>query len=635
MIFDIETDALHIDDVTKIHCLAYYTGIDSLIKVTHDYDEMREILLSAPFLVGHNIILYDIPILEKMLCIKLPQQKIDTLALSWYLEPKRERHGLEMWGEFFGVKKPTIENWTSLTKEEYAHRCMEDVKINLRLWEHLQSKLGRLYEDKKLEKSLLAYLSFKMSCVALQHKSRWRLDRIKAEKLLESLSKEAEQKISELAAVMPNVPKYKIREPPAKPYKKSGDLSAAGLSWKLLLEEHNLPENHNQPVKYVGDWVAPNPGSSEQVKTWLFSMGWEPETFDYKKDEFGNERAIPQVRVEVDQVKVLCPSVLALAETHKEILILEGLTMLQHRIAILQGFLNNERDGFLIADIGGLTNTLRFKHRVLVNLPSIQRDYGKEIRGCLSAREGRVLCGSDMSSLEDNTKKHYMFSYDPEFVKEMSFEGFDPHLDLAVFAKTIKREDIDFYNSFKKSSKSAEFTPNTFDKERWKRIDAIRRQYKMANYACIYGVGPPKLARGLKTTKAKASKLIDVYWKRNWAVRKFSEDVEIKYIGDEMWVKNPVSKFYYSLRNKKDIFSTINQSTGVYLFDKWIGEFLSEREQLTAQFHDEVVLEIKEGSEQKARELLQKAISRVNSKTKLNITLSVDIQFGKSYADIH
>ena len=62
---------------------------------------------------------------------------------------------------------------------------------------------------------------------------------------------------------------------------------------------------------------------------------------------------------------------------------------------------------------------------------------GAEIRGCLIAPEGYTLCGADMTSLEDTTKRHYMKPYDPAYVEEMSKEGFDPHLDLAKHAGAV------------------------------------------------------------------------------------------------------------------------------------------------------------------------------------------------------
>ena len=47
-----------------------------------------------------------------------------------------------------------------------------------------------------------------------------------------------------------------------------------------------------------------------------------------------------------------------------------------------------------------------------------------------------------MSSLEDRTKQHYMWKHDPEYVKEMQVEDFDPHLALAEFAGALTPEQV-------------------------------------------------------------------------------------------------------------------------------------------------------------------------------------------------
>jgi DNA polymerase family A len=616
MIFDIETDGL-LDEATTIHVMAY--KLDGEVKYTHDYEEMRQ-LLKAPVLIGHNIICYDIPVLEKLLKIKIESKLIDTLALSWYINHSRNLHGLESYGEDYGIAKPKIDDWKSLTQEEYAHRCVEDVKINSALWEDLQKKLERLYGSMAEANRLIQYLSFKMNCLREQERSKWKVDLPLVESTLSVLYKLEEEQLKRLKEVMPKVKKTVNRERPAKPYKKDGTLSTTGAKWFSLLMDRGLPVSYDGYVEVVVAEEEPNPGSSPQVKDWLFSLGWEPESFDYKKDQYGNERKIPQVRVEGDEGKELCPSVKELILKHPAIKELDGLTVIQHRLSILEGFLKNQKEGWLIAGAGGFTNTLRFRHRILVNLPNVAKQWGKEIRGSLVAPEGYVLCGSDMTSLEENTKKHYMFPHDPDFVEEMSRPGFDAHLDLAKFAKVVTQQEIDDYINKSPSAKN---------------LKPIRKNYKTANYACIYGVGAPKLARGTGLSQREAQKLIDTYWGRNWSVKKVSEETVTKKIGKEMWLFNPVSRFWYSLRNEKDIFSTLNQSTGVFCFDSWIREFRKKRSQLTGQFHDEVILCIKKGSEEKCRNLLNEAIEEVNKQLKLNIRLSVDIQFGQTYAEIH
>ena len=72
-----------------------------------------------------------------------------------------------------------------------------------------------------------------------------------------------------------------------------------------------------------------------------------------------------------------------------------------------------------------------------------------------------------------------------------------------------------------------------------------------------------------------------------------------------------------------------------YLFDAWVGFILKEREQLTANFHDEIVLEIKKGNRDKCKKLLEKAVQKVNSMLSLNRELQVDVQFGNNYSEIH
>ena len=629
MIFDVEADGL-LDVATKLHVLAYQNK-DGTISHTYCYNEMRRVLTEAPLLIGHNIICYDVPLLEKLLGIKIKARLIDTLAMSWYLNHTNVRHGLEVYGEQFGVPKPKIDDWENLTQEKYAHRCTEDVKINAKLWQQLKTKLLTIYDDKQSADRLIEYLSFKMDCLREQEQSKWKLDVDLATRSLKTLLEQQEEKLPELIKHMPRVEKFVEKTRPAKPYKKDGSYSVTGANWFNLLKEKNLPEDFNGVIQVFHHDEEPNPNSHQQIKDWLFSMGWKPETFDYKKNDDGTQRKIPQVRVEGDEGKELCPSVLKLTARYPAILVLEGLTIIQHRISIFQGFLENHKKGFLIAGAGGLTNTLRFKHRELVNLPGVGKPWGKEIRGCLVAPEGEVLCGSDMSSLEDTTKRHYMYKYDPDYVEEMAVAGFDPHLDLAKYANVVTQEEINQFNVVKKKDTAL----SNFEQDLFQRLTSARKLYKPANYSCIYGVGAPKLALSIGVEVWEAQKLIDTYWKRNWAIKKLAEDTFVKKVKGEMWLYNPVSKFWYSLRYKKDIFSTLNQGTGVYCFDSWIKEIRKIRPQLTGQFHDEIILCIKKGSEEKCKQLLQQAITNVNKALKLNVQLGVDIQFGQRYSDIH
>ena len=132
------------------------------------------------------------------------------------------------------------------------------------------------------------------------------------------------------------------------------------------------------------------------MKDWLFSLGWEPETFKEVKEDDGNVRQIPQVKNIMNSD--LCESVSKLAEDVPEVAIYAGLSIVSHRISLINGFLRDVgSDGKLKAQVGGLTNTLRFKHRTVVNLPGLSKDFGEWPRSCLVAPDDYVLCGADIT----------------------------------------------------------------------------------------------------------------------------------------------------------------------------------------------------------------------------------------------
>lgn len=459
------------------------------------------------------------------------------------------------------------------------------------------------------------YLGFKMDTAREQELVKVRLDLDLCQTSYDTLLQKKEEKTVELAKAMPKKPIYKELKEPANIYKKDGSLSVAGKKWLDTLVMLKLPHTTRGMVNVLDKIEDGNPNSSDQVKEWLYNLGWKPQTFKYVKDKAtGKERMIPQVRDEGE----LCESVTDLIDKDPAVGILEGLTVISHRLAIFKSFLECHKDGWLKAEIAGLTNTLRFKHsKPLVNLPSIDKPWGKEVRGCLLPPEGYVWAGSDMVSLESTTKKHYMFPYDPKYVNEMSVEGFDEHLDLAVFAGATTKEDVEKH------------------KQSLINLKPLRKKYKATNYSAVYGVGKAKLARGLDISVKEAEALLEAYWKRNWSVKRVAETQKIKIAGDQMWLQNPVSGFWHNLRSDKDTFSTLNQSTGVFCFDTWLYFTRTLGLPVAFQFHDEQGVPVKKGQEHIAKEILKDAIGYVNKKLKLNVLLDVDVQFGDNYGKVH
>ena len=609
-VFDIETDGFN---PTKIHVVSWMDD-DGYLHSTHNYELMREFFLNADTLIGHNIVRYDAPVVEKILDIKLDARLIDTLPLAWYINHHLQKHGLAQYGEMYGVPKPKIDDWEGLTPQEYKHRCEEDVKINTRLWRDLNIKLNKLYPDVGIKDRFIDYMTFKMECAREQEALQWKLDVDKAEGHLADWEKLKAEKTELLADAMPRKIVTAVRNKPKVMHKKDGSLSSNGEKWVELCKEQKQPETTQSLTVKVGEERA-NPNSTDQVKDWLFSLGWQPRTYKFLRDKVtGDTRKLEQVRKDAD----LCRSVKALADKEPAINLLDGLSVLSHRIGVIKSMVNLQVDGYVQANIAGLTNTLRFKHaKPLVNLPAIDKPYGKEIRGCLTCPEGYTLCGADMTSLEDTTKRHYMKPLDPDYVEEMSKEGFDPHLDLAKHAGIITQEDIDKHNSGERS------------------LSSLRKNYKVVNYSATYGVGSSTLSRNTGMNKEEAKVLLEAFWSRNWSVEKVANTVRTRDLFGSMWLLNPVSKFWYSLRSDKDKFSTLNQGTGVFCFDSWVSLCRRYGIKTIGQFHDEIIALVSEGEEEQTKVTMEQAIENLNNNLELNVPLGVDAQFGKTYADIH
>jgi len=154
--YDVEGNALELQDVTKIHCLCTY---DSETGQQNDYYNDGFIdtiadgvghLAAASHLIAHNQIWYDLPVLKKLYGFEPKGEVIDTLIMSRYLNPdrvtpfnyegpdKNKPHSITVWSFRLGKKpKIQIEDWSKFTPE-MLQRCKEDVMTN---WEVYQALL--------------------------------------------------------------------------------------------------------------------------------------------------------------------------------------------------------------------------------------------------------------------------------------------------------------------------------------------------------------------------------------------------------------------------------------------------------------------------------------------------------------
>ena len=180
---------------------------------------------------------------------------------------------------------------------------------------------------------------------------------------------------------------------------------------------------------------------------------------------------------------------------------------------------------------------------------------------------------------------------------------------------------------------------NEEQKALYSKIKEVRNLAKVVNFSGIYGAGPPKIALTTGMPLQQAKKLHKTYWDRNKAVKQVAASFKTKttYVDGEeqMWLLNPVSGFWYSLRFEKDKFSTGNQGLGVYMFDLWVREVRLSGIKIMFQYHDEIAFHLKETEQEIVRKKLLDSIERVNNIVKLNVPLGVSVDFGKKYSDIH
>ena len=387
LIFDIETDGLK-PTIIWVIC-AIKDGKEVTIEMPTKA-AIEQLLEGVTEVIGHNIIAYDIPAVEKLLGVSFNNIKItDTLVLSRLYNPSLEGgHSLGKWGERLNFPKGDYNDWTALTPEMVGY-CQQDCRVTERLYEVLVDKLTPFGDESiDLEHNV-------QNSIVKQIDNGWTLDQRRAFDLLAELQEKQNELEDMVRKVFIPLPTFlKVVKPK---YKKDGNLSSVGLKFLGDLWVHVGGDFSRV------DFPEFNLGSRKQIGRYLQYFGWKPDKFTETGQPIVDEKVLENV-TDIPEAQLIA-----------------NYLLVQKRIAQVQSWVDAvEADGRVhgqVNAIGAVTGRMTHSSPNMAQVPAVYSPYGKECRSCWVVPEGYKLVGVDASGLELRMLAHYMG--DQEYTNEI------------------------------------------------------------------------------------------------------------------------------------------------------------------------------------------------------------------------
>lgn len=374
-IWDIEADNL-LEDVTQVWCHVFR---DVETDEVHTFDPTQaqqaiEFMDKTDVLIGHNILDYDLRVMEKLHGYTYKGEVIDTLVYSRTIWPDVKeidfklhtrgdfptkligRHSLKAWGYRLGELKGTFsdssENFAEYSDEMLAY-CIQDTLVTKKLYEKILSK------------------KFSQSALDME---------------------------MELHTLLIKQRDYGF------PFNtKAAQALYATLAQRKADIEAELQETFEPTIvelKTKTKTIPFNPASRQQIADRLMSRGWKPEAYTETGEPKVDETVLSSI--EMPEAKLLSEYLL-----------------LNKRIGQLatgnQAWLKMENNGKIhgsVNHMGAVTSRCTHSHPNLAQVPSVGAVYGKECRELFIAPPDYSLLGADASGLELRCLAHYMASYD-------------------------------------------------------------------------------------------------------------------------------------------------------------------------------------------------------------------------------
>ena len=369
LVLDIETDSKQ----TKIW-LCYTHNSETGEYICHTKpDTLIPLINKAERLIGHNLIGFDAPVLNKLWGTKIGLKKVrDTLIMSRLHNPSIENgHSLAAWGKRLGNRKveyTRIWHWMKGLQYDKVSTapyddpidslnrfyCRQDVSVTVDLYKLLSQELRGWGESVQLEHDVAAILK-------RQEQHGFKFDKHKGEALLAQLTGEVADIESELQVTFPPIVEERVSDKTGKPLKTK---------------------------------VTPfNPGSRQQIAERLATLGVTFTEETEKGSTIINEKVLEGI--DLPEAKLIARYL-----------------MLQKRISQVSSWFDVvQPDGRVHGRVitnGAVTGRMTHISPNMAQVPNSGSEYGSECRELWTVEPGNKLVGIDASGLELRMLAHYM-----------------------------------------------------------------------------------------------------------------------------------------------------------------------------------------------------------------------------------
>jgi len=611
LVFDIEADNL-LPKISKFHCagaIDVETGTEYWFR-PHQLNEFLELLDKADIIVAHNAMGYDIPALTKLTGWQPKATVHCTKVMSQVLNYRRFGfgHSLKAWGQFFKDYKEDYNGGFEEFNEAMFKYMQQDVKLGVKVYKYLLKELSTYAKKygKDIGKAIRCEITMD-GIMSEQCENGWKFNKEEAEQLRDTIDKRMQEitdfinpQLSGKASVVdPDTQKdhepttgkrYAI--PKKATFTKAGKLTSHVQRWFELPVDTSVDTCPIWGDYCRIDFSTGDIGNTDTVKSFLGKLGWIPDEWNYKR--------LPNGEFIKVSAKLTDSSLEPLGDVGKA---LQEYYTLRSRKSILEGWFdyvddNNRLHGDVF-NIG--TPTFRQTHKVIANLPSGKATLGKEFRRLFIADTGYKLVSADSAACQLRLLAHYMG--DPEFTK------------------TVLEGDIHQMNA--------------------DIIGCTRNEAKRFIFAYLYGAGAQKLSGYINQSVNETKKSIDKYKK---ALPKLALLIDRcnKAIEEKGFIVGLDSRPIVLERDQrhKALNYLIQGAEAVvmkYTVNMIHEEFAKAKinSRILLFYHDEVTYEVKDGQEEKARDIIIKCFEEAPKQVGVDIMTCGDCKIGNDYYAVH